>query len=315
MRLLVVTLYVQEREFESCVAAIRAQSHRDFEHVVIRGLPEREAHHRMYGTFVERRDEFEILVKVDADMVLADNDFFAKVVQKFQAHPTIDLLSIKVHDFFTDRLTWGLNCYRNTFSWNKSDDLVFTDKVDVPRERTLFDKSELAPAATHCSDPSPFQAFHFGMHRGVKARAAIERRLPDILESRLSDIDETWRNFLKKRDVRLGLAALGGELGIAGRFAEEEISYTNPAVAEVFREHEHRSATELKHLVETRRRATWGWLPTSLRVEALRGQWGTFPFRCLLPSRTRRRWAKRIRRLVHPAKAVTEGVVSQRAVP
>ncbi len=301
MRLLVVTLHTIEREFDRSLQSIASQTYREFDHLVISGLSKREAHHKMYGTFVDRRDEFEVLVKIDADMVLNDVEFFAKVVEKFRNHGTMDLLSIKVHDFFTDRPTWGLNCYRNNLAWKSSSDLVFTDRVDVPRERTVFDKSDLAPAATHCSDPSPFQAFHFGMHRGVKARVAVERHMPEVLESRLRDIDGTWNHFLEKRDIRLALAALGGELGITGRFTDNDISYTNPTVLSVFGEYEHLSVADLQETVQSLRRASWGWLPTRLRVEALRGEWGTFPFRCLISSRTRRRWARRFN---HPEQSI-----------
>ena len=116
MRFLVVTLHTIEQEFDRSVASIAGQTFRNYEHLVISGLSKRDAHHKMFGTFVNRRDEFDVLVKIDADMVLKNSDFFAKVARKFEQNDSLDQLSIKVHDFFSNRMVWGLNCYRNTLT-------------------------------------------------------------------------------------------------------------------------------------------------------------------------------------------------------
>src|SRR5687767_10692019 len=123
MRILVGTLYTIENEFEECCAAVRVQTHQDFEHLVIRNLPNKEAHATLYSTFVGRRNEFQLLVKVDADMVVENRGLLAGVVTAFTGQPTLEHLQISVHDWFTDRQVMGMNCYRHTVSWNLGDEL------------------------------------------------------------------------------------------------------------------------------------------------------------------------------------------------
>ena len=86
MRILVGTLYTIENEFDECVASINRQSHSDFEHFILENLPNKHAHDTLYRTFMERSGDFVLLIKVDADMVIEDEDLFAKIVDKFRVN-------------------------------------------------------------------------------------------------------------------------------------------------------------------------------------------------------------------------------------
>ena len=44
MKIYVGTLYSGENEFEECVAAIQNQTYKNYDHFVIRDLPNKEAH-------------------------------------------------------------------------------------------------------------------------------------------------------------------------------------------------------------------------------------------------------------------------------
>ena len=118
MRILVGTLYCGEQEFDDSVASVKGQTHPPAEHLVIERQPKRLGHEQLFGTFMQRRDDFDLLVKVDADMVLCRHELFAGIVERFRADDSMVVLSIKVHDYFTDRPASGLNCYRNTLRWN-----------------------------------------------------------------------------------------------------------------------------------------------------------------------------------------------------
>lgn len=283
MRILVVTLYSGENEFDECIASIQRQTYQSFEHLVIRDLPKREAHHRLFGEFMRRRDELDLLVKVDADMVLLRDNLFEQIVEKFARTPELIRLLIELDDFFTGRRMWGLNVYRNTLEWEARDDLVFTDRVNVAPEATRYDDCELAPAAVHCGNPSPFQAFHFGVHRGFKACEAIRREEWMTLYHRLRELADARRRFSELQDLRLGLAALGGELALQGKFAATELSYTNPRVEQIFKQYVDCSYAELNRLIRENCRRNFGFVAPMWRAELLRGASFTLPLRCLLP--------------------------------
>lgn len=118
MKLFIGTLYSGEKEFEECVASIQKQTFKEYEHFIFKNLPNKEAHYALFTSFIERCNEFDILIKVDADMVICSEHLFEKIVAKMSNNPHLDVFSIAVHDFFTGGLIQGLNTYRNTVRWN-----------------------------------------------------------------------------------------------------------------------------------------------------------------------------------------------------
>ena len=168
MRIYVGTLYTIENEFDECVQSINAQTYRDFDHFIFKNLPNKEAHMTLFQSFLDRKSEYDVLVKIDADMVLASDTLFQDIVDKLQINKWLDLLSIAVHDFFSNQMIWGLNAFCNSVHWNLKDENLFVDIPDVPPEKYLMDDRDLAPAAFHCKNPSPYQSFHYGVHRGLK---------------------------------------------------------------------------------------------------------------------------------------------------
>ncbi len=299
MRLLVATLATNENELDACVAAIRRQTHQDFEHILIENLPKREAHEKLFRTFMRRRGDVDLLVKVDADMVIRSPRLLERVDERFRQDDGLEVLSIGVQDFFTDRLVSGLNVYRNTVRWTPTGDQVFTDQFPALLGRARFDYTHLAPAADHCPDPHPRQAFHFGVHRGVKAQVALRRGMIDDYYARFMDIDRTWRHYLRCGDSRLALAVLGGELALAGHFVEDQLDYGNPQVEAVLGAHKERSREELEAAIRRVRGLAWGLLPGRLRMEALRGDLPSLPLRWLVPLS----WRDRLRAISRRARS------------
>ena len=293
---MVATLYCGENEFDECRESILRQSYSNFEHVVIKDLPNAAAHDALYRGFVERAAEFELLIKVDADMVIVRDDLFECAVRIFQNEPHLDLLAIAVHDFFTNALIPSLNVYRNTLKW-KGGDALFADGVAVPANRRRMDWHVLAPAAFHCKNPSGLQAFHFGVHKGLKVRTlqniirirffGKSRGLQSYgsLEDHNKNIHRTWKHFLRTRDPRLGLASLGAEKALAGEFDTDDLNYGNPRLDEVLRNASSGfSVDELEVQLKNLRRRNWGWLPPSFRMEAMRGDLRMAFIRCIVPS-------------------------------
>ena len=270
MRILIGTLYSGENEFPECVAAIERQSHSDWEHFVIRDMPNKEAHVALYETFMSRASEFDLFAKIDADMVLIDDDFLANVAEKFRTSEWLEFLCVTVHDFFTDTPVFGLHVYRNTTTWEETDEKVFVDIYPRDPESTVMDDSELAPAAMHCGNPSPFQAFHFGMHKGVKFLEGLRLDSDFAILVHSGNIEQTWQHFLRSGDKRLGLASLGAELALRGDLQAEHLDYGDSYSRSVWEQHDNLDEKELRTLVRRLRRRNWGWVPRVPRRDIFR---------------------------------------------
>jgi len=261
MKLLVGTLHTIEREFEDCCASIREQTYKQFEHVIIRDLPNKAAHEALYGMFMERAHEFQLLVKVDADMVIRDRDLFMRIVDKFSSDKELDLLLIAVHDFFSDGLLMGVNVFRNTVQWDLGTEQLFTDMTYVKSSirKKVKDFDELAPAAVHCGNPSPFQAFHYGFHRGMKAVRGGERHWRHLTSM--------FQHYRRAPDRRLAYAMLGANTALSGRFSVRHISYDDDALNKHFTGlYSMRPVDELHRLVKRSRLFWLLTLPIDRRI-------------------------------------------------
>jgi len=265
VKLLVGTLYCGENEYEECVSAIRAQTFQNFDHITIENLPELEAHYSLYGHFLEHVNQYDLLIKIDADVVLNSEDLFDGIVNKFTNNPWLEVMNIGVDDFFTgEMIAAGIQVYRNTVRWDFSKDTVFPDVPIMDPERYLYDKTDLAPAAVHCKNPSPYQAFHYGVHRGLKS---IQRKHST---SHWALLKKVWQNFLKVGDRRIGLAVLGAELVYAGEFGREDQNYTQPKMKEVLSQYEGMDAQALEREIRRLRALHWGFLPDDWRRRTIR---------------------------------------------
>jgi hypothetical protein len=278
MRILIGTLYVNENEFEECVASIRQQTYQEIEHFIIEGLSKHEAHDALYSTFMARAHEFDLFMKIDADMVLEDQNFVSSIVEDFRQFPShIDVLTIPVYDMYLRQPIIGLHTFRNTVKWPRISDQLFTDKFPVPKERRIIEHERYLKKVTHCKNPSPFQAFHFGVHRGVK-----------IVDAKIEQGDiKTWlqrnaghwkayqtvrRNFWKYKERQLALATLGYELAFAGFFTTEHVSYTNPYAAQIFERYSNWDVSALGEELRRLHLRNGGWLPSLLHFGLIKGK-------------------------------------------
>jgi hypothetical protein len=268
MRMLVITLVTIENEFEECVESIARQTYRDYQHIIFRDLGSMEANRALYGTFMERAGEFELLIRVDADMVIENPDLFAWVVEKMTLHPSLQILSIDIHDYFTNRLIAGLHTYRNTVKF-VVDDPIQPDRPIVPKEHTRIERSAVGFGVRHCKNPSALQALHYGIHRGVKLREWARRRDMPRTYWYAWVIRQTWRNYVRRRDRRLGLALLGAELGVRGVFAVNHLSHHTELPKRVLGATEGLDNAAVAEVIRRLQRAAWGFLPAPLRAYAL----------------------------------------------
>ena len=235
MRILVGVLYSGEPQYERCIAAIAAQQHTDWELLEIKNQPNREAHQQLFDTFNRRAKEFDLFVKIDADMELCRNDFFTALVDYFEQHPQIKHLTMKVDDYFTGRLIWGLNAFRSSVTFAQND-RVYTDmavNLESSQRAHLRRHPQLVPAAKHSYDPTAFQAFYFGCHKAIKVMHRQSR-------SHWRNINRLLLTGIKKRDKRLLIAYAGAAIAFERDLQPDCLDHDNGTLQSVFTDLQHK---------------------------------------------------------------------------
>jgi hypothetical protein len=254
MRILILTLCCEEAELQRCEAALQQQSYIHWRHRTWSNLGNLAAHKALYCEIARSREEFDLFIKLDADMVLRGHESLRQLVEFFRERPGLDHATFALDDWFSGMRLMGLHAYSNRANWAGPDDALFTDPPpDIPGYR-LRVHSAPSPIATHCSDPSPYQAFHFGVHRALKAlqpgRFWIRYRQSRIQWRLLSRV---WERFEATRDHRIGLALQGAELVWRGGLPATANDFWDPAVRSAFGRYEGLSAEDL----HCRLRRTW----------------------------------------------------------
>jgi hypothetical protein len=269
LKVMVGTLHSGEREFEESRRSIQSQTYDHLEHVVISGHPNKEAHALLYQGFLA--SQADILVKVDADMVLLDADFIDRIVDNFAKRPEVDVLAIAILDFFSGEEMVGVNAYRRTVDWQPARQLdLFTDSGFRSSSRLVIG-GDLLHSCIHSPNPSPFQAFHFGVHRGLKVALSAHYDRESQAATQAWYLERTWENFLVRGDNRLGLACLGFELALTGRYGPADIDYTSTKLRDSFPDLDKLSTTGLRDRVRELRARSASVEPVATARTQFRG--------------------------------------------
>lgn len=220
MKVLIVTLYSGEAEFDACCRSVLDQKNVTIVHHIIKNLPNREAHQRLYRKFQDDRREYDFLVKLDADMVFSRDDSLAKMLSGFS--PGIDALFYTVWDRLTQSRMWSINIFRSTCSFEfDNNDPLFTDRLPVHhtgKKLSIVDEDNLV---LHAPFPSEFQAFMFGVHRAFKV-VQQGARIPRLEASyhQMRILRNVWKNYNDNND-EMALAALcGAQMVFSGMMRE-----------------------------------------------------------------------------------------------
>lgn len=243
---LVLTLYSGENEYESSVAALRAQSWPHWEQRIFEHLPSKQAHDALYAEIMARSGEFSLFAKLDADMVLSGPDALESMVRLFIEDPELDHAVFALDDYMSNSPMMGLHVFTNRVRWRPTGERLFVDpNPAIPGHRRLVREAP-APVGRHAPDPSPYQAFHFGVHRGLKAfQPGREATDPEQAYKQWSLLTRVWRHFEACRDPRLGLAILGADLVWRGALADGGENYGDDVTRQSFARNAQRSAADL----------------------------------------------------------------------
>ena len=230
-RVLVLTLYSGEGEIKRCRASVLSQALPVAEHRVFEHLPNRAAHDRLYHTIMTESSRFDLFLKLDADMELADEGALGRLLGPFRRVDGLDHLVAAVDDWMTGTDMIGIHVFSARVRWADHDEQLYVDPDPVFPGVELVMPAPRPPIVHHAFDPTPLQAFRFGVHRGLKAvqrgrSRAITRPHNAILQMKV--LSRVWRRFTALGDRRLGLAVMGADMVFRDRFPFAVNDYSDP---------------------------------------------------------------------------------------
>ncbi len=273
MDILVGILYSGENEFQECLASIKNQTLKHKELFVVENMPNKQAHDYLYEKFMEESARFDLFVKIDADMVLANNELFEKIAHKFENNKLLKNIEIAVHDFFSDQLIWGMHAYRNGVRWIVSDDELMVDYVyEKPFQdgERMRDDVELAPAAYHCKNPTLFQSFHYGVHKALKViQPDRKKAMPQWSDYHFQLIKKIEENYIRTLDTRVGMAVLGAHIGFKRKFPVSAINYTSKDLSNFFSDIADLDEKQLNRKILGLSRKNLGYFPDDVQKQLL----------------------------------------------
>ena len=254
-RILISTLYAGENELDECLESLHSQSYSNWEHKIYRHLPNKKAHDTLYRDFMNRSDEFDLFIKIDADMVFRNSEGLVKILDLFRDLPDLDHLEMAVHDWFSNSLIMGAHAYTSRAKWMFNDEDLFVDYNPVVPGRKLYVWNDPAPLLEHSPNPAPYQAFRFGIHRSLKAFQPTQKSFNrSHAKAHWKILKDVWNQFVATNDKRRGFAILGADLVIDGKIKQLHYDCSNLELSDIYQPHSRLSSEELYNLLRPR----WG---------------------------------------------------------
>lgn len=175
------------------------------DHRIVSYLPEKEAHNAVYRAFNDA-DESWIRAKIDADVVLSDDQVLLRVAQRLVELPMAHGLDPLVLDYMTDReLHAGAFFYTHHVAFSEQHDHLLCDRGMIyhPDSHWFGDIGVIGRHMHHCNE---LTAFRYGFHRGLKRQATVFEKVKSAYEKhkdplRLLAIKGFEAGLVSERDV------------------------------------------------------------------------------------------------------------------
>jgi len=228
-KILVGTLYSGESQFEDCIDSLQSQSYKKWNQKIFKHLSNKEGHDTLYDYFMDNSNDFDLFIKLDADMVLLRETCLEEIISLFQSDYKLSHLESVVQDYLTDSLMMGLHVFRSHVKWRKSNERLFDDRKPVLEGDKVDLRQSPAPFVVHNPNPTNYQAFHFGVHRALKALQPgrfLFRISQYNSQSRV--LNTIWDNYARSKNIKQGFAALGAYLVFKDEIPKNMYDYTNP---------------------------------------------------------------------------------------
>lgn len=236
LKVLVGTLYSGEQQLDQCIGALTNQHYCHRSHFMVEHMTEKAAHDQLYNRFMHNAGEYDLFLKLDADMILKGPGSLGAAVAKFAESPELDHAVFTVHDWMADCEIVGIHMYRSRVRWAARDDVLFADgPPQMEGQRRLFARGAPSPLADHCPDPSPGQAFRHGLVRAFKAfQPGLDPTHPFHGLAQWRVLKRVWNHFDRVRDRRLGLALMAVDHVLTHAVKPDVCNYTNPRFWQTF---------------------------------------------------------------------------------
>src|SRR5918992_979837 len=236
-RILVGILACGENEKSDAIAALKAQTYSDWDFFLIEDKPNKQAHEELYDRFAQSKLQYDLFLKLDADTVFIRTSALQEISDLFHATPDIVGAGIDLIDFYSNSLIPSLAVATGGVEWPRHTDNLLVDSYTRATGRILRVSDERKAVAVHSPNPSPLQAFRFGVHRALKA---VQRdRTPQARFRHKANLQwkvlcKVWENFKIAQDRRLGLAIAGAEYVFSTEGSGCQFDYMHPLIADEF---------------------------------------------------------------------------------
>ncbi|MCZ6680588.1 MAG: hypothetical protein O7E52_25430 [Candidatus Poribacteria bacterium] len=195
------------------------------------------------------RPEFDLFMKLDADMVLMRENVLEEIVEYFSNRRELDHAVFSVRDFASDSDILGLHVFSNRATWPICSERLFVDPDPSIPGLKEYVWGPPAPVAHHSPNPSEGQLFSFGVHRATKViqigRTAQFRTMTALVQWKL--LLGVAQKFMRKSERRLLFALYGAELVRRREIVLFNDSYKGVVASEHFEAARQMSTPALKH--------------------------------------------------------------------
>lgn len=183
IRALVGILHVGESSLPKAIASVESQQQVEPIIHLIGHRPKWDAHRELFDHFSAVGGDYELMVKLDADMEILHPRLLAASGDILARHLRVDHIVFGVDDWLSGERIMGISIWRGGVRWETPPPDLFTDLApSTARDRLkLIDLGR--PLVAHAQSPSASQAFRYGAHRALKAARTGKASRLDRLES------------------------------------------------------------------------------------------------------------------------------------
>jgi hypothetical protein len=222
-------MYCGEPDFQHCIQSITSQENVTIHHKTFSYMTKIAAHNAVYQAFNEA-DPSWYRAKIDADVVLLNNQVLSSVVNDLMIRKSAIGLNPLVHDFMTDsEINAGISFYTSACKFNTQTNPLKCDR-DIISDETRI--REMGLVGSHMRYADARTAFRYGLHRGLKSQMAI--------------LDLVKKAYAKHRDPIRAMALKGFEIALSDpRFSDwhklgtnipDKHNYADTEFLELFRQ-------------------------------------------------------------------------------
>lgn len=170
-KIMIITLYCGESGYKNCINSVKTQNYDGkIDHIFIENLPNIEAHKACYQTIMDQSNNYDLFIKLDADMVFTSTTALTDTVNFWTKNNNPDHMVFAVHDDLSDQNIIGIHVFSKNCTWDiTTHDPLFVDPNPHYNGQHIKTYNAPAPFVSHLAHPTDAEAYQYGVHRAAKA--------------------------------------------------------------------------------------------------------------------------------------------------